>query len=151
MLAMWGYVLYLAFGPGRQPPPDRLDDPAFAVVAQERCDRALDEVAELPRAIEVDSAVERAAIVGRANEVFSEMLDDLEDAAPGGEDGDLVALWLADWRIYVGDRQAFADELRVDPDAQLLVTAKDRDQITEFLDAFAADNDMPACATPIDV
>ena len=27
MVAMWVYVLYLAFGPGRQPPPDRLDRP----------------------------------------------------------------------------------------------------------------------------
>ena len=30
LVSMWGYVLYLAFGPGRQPPIDRLDDPAFA-------------------------------------------------------------------------------------------------------------------------
>ena len=27
MVAMWGYVLYLAFGPGRADSPDRLDDP----------------------------------------------------------------------------------------------------------------------------
>ena len=31
------------------------------------------------------------------------------------------------------------------------MTAKDREQITEFLDAFAADNRMIACATPLDV
>jgi hypothetical protein len=31
------------------------------------------------------------------------------------------------------------------------VTAKDREQITEYLDAFAADNRMPSCGTPIDV
>ena len=42
MVAMWSYVLYLAFGPGRQDPPDRLDDPAFATAAQDRCDAALD-------------------------------------------------------------------------------------------------------------
>ena len=30
LVSMWGYVVYLAFGPGRQPPIDRLDDPAFA-------------------------------------------------------------------------------------------------------------------------
>ena len=31
------------------------------------------------------------------------------------------------------------------------MTAKDREQVTEYIDAFAADNHMPACATPIDV
>jgi hypothetical protein len=151
MVAMWVYVLYLAFGPGRQPPPDRLDDPAFAVAAQERCEAALDDVAELPRAVEAASPEARSEIVDQANERFAAMLDDLEAATPAGEDGELVSLWLADWRTYLGDRQDYADALLVDPDARLLVTARDREQITEYLDAFAADNDMPACATPIDV
>ena len=44
MVAMWGYVLYLAFVPGRQPPPDRLEDPSFGRAAQEVCSTALDDV-----------------------------------------------------------------------------------------------------------
>ena len=151
MVAMWGYVLYLAFGPGRQAPPDRLDDPAFAVAAQSRCDAALDEVAALPSASESASATERADVVDEANEIFDAMLDDLAVLTPSGEDGTLVRLWLADWRTYLADRQEYADALRSDPGAQLLVSAKDRDQITEHLDAFAADNRMIACGTPIDV
>lgn len=151
MIGMWGYVLYLAFVPGRQPPPDRLDDPGFAVAAQARCSAALDEVVTLPRAVEIDTADERAAVIDQANDLFAAMLDDLDDLAPGGTDGDLVRQWLDDWRTYLGDRESFAIALRLDPDAQLLVTAKDRDQITEHLDAFAADNHMPACATPLDV
>ena len=79
------------------------------------------------------------------------MVDDLEAIAPAGEDGEIVAEWIADWRTYLGDREAYADALRRDPEAQLLVTAKDREQITEYIDAFAADNHMTACATPIDV
>ncbi len=151
MVTMWGYVLYLAFGPGRQAPPDRLDDPAFAVAAQARCSAALDDVAVLPRAVATATADERAEVVGTANEIFASMLDDLETLAPGGEDGELVRAWLADWHTYLGDRQAYVVALRSDPAAQLLVSAKDREQITEFLDAFAADNQMIACATPIDV
>ena len=46
---------------------------------------------------------------------------------------------------------SLAINLLDDPEARLLVTARDREQITEYIDAFAADNDMPACATPIDV
>lgn len=151
MVTMWGYVLYLALGPGRQPPPDRLDDPTFAVAAQARCSAALDDVVGLPRAVETDTADERAAVIDQANDLFATMLDDLDALAPAGTDGSLVRQWLADWRTYLGDREAFAIALRRDPDAQLLVTAKDREQITEYVDAFAADNHMPACATPLDV
>ena len=73
-----------------------------------------------------------------ANERFGEMLDDLEAITPAGEDGELVTEWLADWRTYLEDRAAYVEALRSDPEAQLLVTAKDREQITEFIDAFAA-------------
>lgn len=151
MLAMWIYVLYLAFGPGRQAPPDRLDDPTFATAAQARCEEALAEVAELPRAADTPSAAERAEVVARANEVFAAMLDDLDGLVPGGEDGTLVRAWLTDWRTYLDDREAYATALRSDPDAQLLVSPKNSQQVTEYLDAFAGDNRMPACATPIDV
>jgi hypothetical protein len=151
MAAMWGYVLYLAFGPGRQAPPDRLDDPAFAIAAEARCHAALEEVDELPSASASASATERADVVDEANEIFAAMLDDLAVLTPSGEDGSLVRQWLADWRTYLGDRQEYAHALRSDPRAQLLVSAKDRDQITEYLDAFAADNRMTACATPLDV
>jgi hypothetical protein len=151
MVAMWGYVLYLAFGPGRQPPPDRLDDPAFAIAAQARCREALSEVAELPRAVDAGTADDRADVVMRANVSFAAMLDDLERLAPAGEDGDLVGEWLADWRTYLADREAYAAALHEDPEARLLVSPKDHEQITEHLDAFAADNRMTACATPLDV
>ncbi len=151
LLAMWGYVLYLAIGPGRQPPPDRLEDPTFAIEAQAECEAAHADVARLPRAVEAADAEERADSIEEADDRFARMLDDLAALAPPGEEGAIVTEWLADWRTYLGDREAYAEALRTDPDAQLLVTAKDRDQITDHLDAFAADNRMPACATPIDV
>jgi hypothetical protein len=151
LVLMWVYVLYLAIGPGRQPPPDRLDDPTFARQAQLICDSAHDEVDEVLPAFLSDDPSVRADAITRANDLFATMLDDLEAIAPRGEDGDLVMKWLADWRTYLGDRQAYADALRVDPEARLLVTAKDQAQITEFIDAFAADNKVTACATPLDV
>ena len=57
LVAMWGYVLYLAFGPGRQPPIDRLDDPAFARAAEIRCAEALELVEGLPVANASPTAV----------------------------------------------------------------------------------------------
>jgi hypothetical protein len=151
MLSMWAYVLYLAFVPGRQPPPDRLADPTFATEAQAICEAAHDDVSQLPRAVDAESATERADVVTQANERFAEMVDDLGAIAPDGEDGEIVAEWLADWRTYLQDRADHAEALRRDPDTQLIVTAKDREQITEYLDAFSADNKMISCATPIDL
>jgi hypothetical protein len=151
MLAMWGYVVYLAVGPGRQPPPDRLDDPAFAAAAQTVCRRALDDVGRLPPAAESPDPGARADTIDAANERFARMLDELTALAPPGADGEVVLEWLADWRVYLGDREAYAADLRTDPEARLLVTPKDREQVTEYIDAFAADNRMPACGTPLDV
>jgi hypothetical protein len=151
MVAMWAYVLYLAFGPGRQPPPDRLADPSFARQAQAICQGAHAEVAVLPRAVETKTAKERADIVDQANQSFTAMIDEIEPLAPGGEDGQIVAEWITDWRTYLDDRAAYAEALRRDPDARLFVTARDNEQVTEYIDAFAADNHMAACATPIDV
>ena len=150
MLGMWGYVVYLAFGPGRADPPDRLEHPTFARDAQARCSEALDRIAALPLAVEADTAAERAVVLEEANGHLAEMLDDLAALAPAGEEGELVDAWLADWRVYLGDREDYAAELREDPDARLLVTAKGGDQITDYLDAFAQDNRMPACSTPTD-
>jgi hypothetical protein len=151
LVTMWVYVLYLAFGPGRQPPPDRLADPTFATAAQERCRATLDQVATLPRAIDEATPAERADVVTEANGLFETMLDDLAEMTPDGDDGELVTEWLADWRTYLGDREAYAVAVRTDPHARLLVSAKHSQQVTEYIDAFAGDNKMISCATPIDV
>lgn len=151
MVAMWVYVLYLAFGPGRQPAPDQLSNPAFAKQAQVRCEAAHVDVATLPPAVEAKTAAARAEIIAQANARFTAMIDEIEPLRPGGDDGEVVAEWIADWRTYLADRTAYADALRKDPEARLYVTARDHAQVTEYIDAFAADNHMAACATPIDV
>ncbi len=155
MVSMWGYVLFLAFGPGRQPPIDRLDDPAFAEAGEARCAGALDEVDDLPVASESDTATERAGVLADADAVFAEMLDDLDgmvDLAPAGDQRRRATEWLGDWRIYLGDREAYAEALRTDPGARLLVSEKPGAgrQITGWIDEFAKANRMPSCITPTD-
>ena len=151
MVSMWVYVLYLAFGPGLQPPRDRVGDPAFGRTAETICNTAHADVSALPSATETPDNRQRAAVVVQANARFARMLDDLAAIAPAGDDGKIVREWIADWRTYLADREDYATALADDPGARLLVTAKDQQQITEFIDAFAADNRMIACATPIDV
>jgi hypothetical protein len=156
LVSMWCYVLFLAFGPGRQPPIDRLDDPAFAEAGEERCAEALDVVADLPVASESPTAAERADVIVEADAAYTAMLDDLDgmvDLAPAGDQRRRATEWLADWRTYIGDREAYAAALRSDPDARLLVSEKEGDgrQVTGWIDEFANANRMPSCVTPTDV
>ena len=66
-------------------------------------------------------------------------------------DTNLITLWLTDWRQYVVDRDDFSHALRSNPGATFGVTARDGQQITRAMDAFAGRNRMPSCATPDDV
>src|SRR5690606_1036047 len=154
--AMWAYVVYLAVGPGRQPPIDRLDDPAFAEAAEPRCAAAVEAVDELPVAAAVDTAEERAEVLDEANDSFEDMLDDLEgmlDLVRAGEQRGRAEAWRSGGRSYPGDRRPYAEALRVDPEARLLVSEKEGEgrHVTGWIDEFAKANRMPSCATPTDV
>ena len=153
MVAMWAFVLYLAVVRGRADSPDKLEDPTFAERAQEACSARLDLIAELPPAADAPDAATRGRTVAQANGHLADMLDDLAALEPlvaPGEDREIVGEWLTDWRTYLDDREAYAAALEEDPEARLFVTAKGGEQITEYLDQFARDNDMPACSTPAD-
>lgn len=155
LVVMWAYVVYLAVGPGRQPPIDRLSDPAFGRAAEERCAAAMDDVEALPVASEAEDAAERSDVLQRANGIYAEMLDDLDGLArlaPAGDERARTREWLADWQTYLGDRESYALALRTDPGARLLVSEKRGEgrHITGWIDEFAKANRMPSCATPDD-
>jgi hypothetical protein len=148
MVLMW---IYIFSGVAREDPPDSLSDPAFTAAAEPLCATAVDEVAGLPSAGAVTDAVERAEVLDEANAVFTAMVAELDAITVSDDsDADLIGQWLDDWRTVLDDRQAFADRLRVDEEAELLVTARGGRQITLTLDRFAEINDMPSCATPLD-
>lgn len=156
MVAMWGYVVFLAFGPGRQPPVDRLDNPDFAQAAEPRCADAVAEVTELPSASESDTPEARADVVEEANAVFAAMLADLEeltDLAPPGDQQVRAQQWLDDWHTFLDDRAEYAEALRSDPEARMLVSEKEGTgrHVTIWIDEFANANRMPSCASPTDV
>ena len=156
LVSMWGYVLYLAFGPGRQPPLDRLDDPAFAQAGEAHCAEAVAAVDALPGAGAAPDAADRADVIDRANAEYAAMLDDIEaelPLTPAGVQREHATEWIADWRLYLGDRAEFADALRADPEARLLVSEKPGEtrQVTGWIDEFALANRMDSCVTPTDV
>ncbi|WP_419929278.1 hypothetical protein [Candidatus Poriferisocius sp.] len=133
--------------------PDRLDDREWVAEAEARCAETRDELDRLPQAREAANMVDRAEQIDAATAVLAEMTADLAASAPGGDDGELVALWLESWRVYLGDRLAHADALRAGEDRQFRVTVDpDRgDGVDALLDAFAGRNRMPSCGDPLDI
>jgi len=98
---------------------------------------------------------ERADLLDRATVMVTEMVDDIEaDAPASGDDAVSLRGWFSDWRTYLADRDAYADRLRVDPDAKFLVSENGEfeDSVDKTIEVFAEDaNDIDACATPGDV
>jgi hypothetical protein len=150
IVLMW---LYVFTGAAAEDPPDQLDDDGFARTAEPLCAQAVEDLAALPSAGEAATAADRADVLDAANAVLTAMVDDLAAIeVDDTHDRELVDLWIADWRTYIDDRRAYADELRVDDTAELLVTAREGRQITLTIDRFASKvvNDMESCTTPLD-
>lgn len=147
LVALWVYLLVLA----DPDVPDELDDPAYGAAAEEVCAGARAAIDDLDPAVEAETPQQRGAIVADANTILAPMVDDLAALAPtDGRDARLIAAWLADWATYLDDRERYADELLAGEPAELLITARGTDQITETIDRFAAINDMVSCEVPLD-
>ncbi|MCY3637026.1 MAG: hypothetical protein OXH23_15605 [bacterium] len=133
--------------------PDRLDDRQWVAVAEARCAEARDELDRLPQARDAVDKADRADQIEASTAVLAEMTADLAASAPAGDDGELVALWLGSWEVYLGDRLAHADALRAGEDRQFRVTADPErgDGVDALLDAFADRNRMPSCGDPLDI
>lgn len=133
--------------------PDRLDDREWVADAEARCAETRDELDWLPQARDAASLADRAAQIEASTAVLAEMTSDLAASAPTGEDGELVALWLKSWEVYLDDRLAHADALRAGDDRQFRVTVDPErgDGVDALLDAFADRNRMPSCGDPLDI
>lgn len=151
MIAFWAWIF--AGGP-RKTNPDYLADRDFAAAAEARCGELRDQLAELPPAEDAESAADRAVVLAQANVLLGDMIDDIEAIAPdSGDDAKIVTGWLADYRTYLGDREAYATALRTDPGAQLILTENDRlrDGVDKTIQIFSQVNDIKDCDTPGDV
>ncbi|MCB1005675.1 MAG: hypothetical protein KDB35_15940 [Acidimicrobiales bacterium] len=150
LVLLWVYALS---GAARRDAPDLLDDPSFATAAEPVCAEARDALAELPPAQQAPSPEARATTLADANAVLATMVDDLAALAPEGDDRDarITALWLADWRTHLADRDRYVAALESGSTEPAQFTARGGRSITTTIDHFAEVNSMPSCATPLDV
>ncbi len=151
--AFWVWALFFA----SKESINRIEDRAWAAQAEQICARAQDERNALIDLREVDGddpamLAERADIVDRATDVLETMLDDVVAVLPSDPKGrELVPRWEADYRALVADRRAFTERLREADNSAFTETAIDGIPITEKLEVFATDNEMPSCAPPHDL
>ena len=135
---------------------NRFDDRAWAAQAEQICARAEVEREALIDLREVDGddpamLAERAGIVDRATDVLDRMLDDVVAVPPTDPKGrELVPRWEADYRTYLADRREFTARLRQGENEPFTETALDGIPISDKLEVFAGDNEMPSCAPPHD-
>lgn len=149
MVVFWALVFTGMLTPHN---PDRLPDRAWAKRSDAICEPVTNVIAALPNAGRARSGADRANTLDKGTAMLQNMLTALETNRPNTTDGQkTVAAWLADWHIYMGDREAFSNNLRREGGkAKPLFTqvhgSTAKQRITDFADA----NSMQNCEAPID-
>lgn len=136
---------------------NKIDDRAWAERAQAVCERT--EAARLDLADyseldidDPDQLARRAALVERATDGLEAMIDEIDAVPPADDKGrSIVPDWIADYRTYLTDRREYAAALRSGENVDFFETETDGIPVSERLETFAGDNEMPACAPPRDL
>jgi hypothetical protein len=153
LAAMWVYAFLFAPREGA----NRIGDRTWSERAEVRCAAAkveLLELADFRTIAEVGEGAlaEKAAIVDQTNEILAAMLDDLDAVTPADEKGqEIIPLWLGDYRSYLDNRRAYADQLRAGDNSGFAEAEIDGAPISGFINDVARQNEMPSCQTPVDL
>ena len=153
----WTWALFFA----SKEAVNRIEDRAWAERAELICQDANAARLELAdfRLIDVgdDDEVaarirERAEIVEASTDIIAAMLDDVVAVVPSDRKGvEIVPLWEADYRTYIDDRYTYAEQLRASGENLPFYETADGIPLSERIETFAGDNEMPACAPPRDL
>ena len=143
-VAFWTWALFFA----DKTAVNKIEDEAWAARAEAICEPVKREVRLLD--LETSSDLEvRAGLVLASTDLLSDMLDDVMAVTPSDEKGQaIVPDWEADYRTLLDDRYRYAEQLRSGEDGPFTETAVDGVPITERIETFAGDNEMPSCAPP---
>ncbi|MCU0261333.1 MAG: hypothetical protein MUE78_09965 [Ilumatobacteraceae bacterium] len=151
--AFWTWALFFA----SKEAVNKIDDRAWAARAQAICEQTAAEREALADYSELDiddpdQLARRAALVDTATDGLTAMLDEIEAVAPADEKGRaIVPDWIADYRRYLEDRREYTETLRGGENVDFLETEANGIPVSERLETFAGDNEMPACAPPRDL
>jgi hypothetical protein len=152
MVAVALFWFWIFSGAPRRDNPDRLEDRAWVERAEDTCARTMAGVDERSETAGREDRVARADAIDASSADLRAMVGALRDPLPDGAgDREVVERWLADWEELIANRETYADAVRDDPGARLLLTEKFDDPIDRVIEVFADVNDMPACGPAGDV
>ena len=144
LASFWIWALFFA----SKSAVNKVDDRAWAARAEATCAEFEIELRELDGRTSTDLN-ERAELVERSTDLLAAMLDEITAEMPTDDKGrSIVPAWEADYRTLLDDRYAYAAMLRSGQDGPFTETAVNNVPITERIETFAGDNEMPSCAPP---
>lgn len=139
---------------------NKIEDRGWAERAEQICDRAHDDRIALADFTRIDPTdpdqrelvLALADNLDAATDLLEEMLNNVVAVSPVDAKGrEIVPQWEADYRTYLEDRRVFTDDLRAGEVRGFTETAVDGIPISDKLETFATDNEMPSCAPPYDM
>ncbi len=144
MVVFWVWALLFA----SKESVNKIEDRDWAARAENICVRTDAALRALDAQASPDLVV-RADLVDESTDLLAAMLDDIVAVAPSDEKGRaIVPDWEADYRILLEDRYRYADQLRAGNNVAFTETAVSGVPITERIEKFTLDNEMPTCAPP---
>ncbi len=157
-VVFWTWALFFA----SKEAVNRIEDRAWAERAELICREATEERLSLADFRLIDGGDdaetvaarirERAEIVDRSTDIIGGMIDKVVAVDPADQKGrEIVPLWEADYRTYIEDRYRYARQLRESGENLPFYETADGIPISERIETFAGDNEMPACAPPRDL
>jgi hypothetical protein len=149
VVVMW---IWIFSGAAKKTNPDFLDDRTWVADAEETCAATAEQIEERSASAGRQDPDARADAIDASTDDLEAMLARLGDPLPESEaDRSVVEPWLDDYAQLLADRRAYADAVRVDPDARFLTTEKFNDPLDRVVQTFAEVNDMPSCIPAGDV
>jgi hypothetical protein len=151
---MWIY----AFGFAPRESFNKINDAAWKVRAQAHCKTAENirfSFEDLtPMKVDDPQALKtKANLVDAATDALEDAINLIAADKPADAKGqELVPEWIADYRTYISDRRAFAQELRTANIRPYFAESEVQGvPISERISKFARENDMKTCQTPYDL
>ncbi|MEM8620633.1 MAG: hypothetical protein AAGF73_13015 [Actinomycetota bacterium] len=144
LAAFWIWALFFA----SKEAVNKVNDRAWAERAEQICADVRPQLAALEVQESADLDV-RADLVVASTDLLAQMLDDVVAVPPADDKGQaIVPDWIADYRQLLDDRYAYAERLRAGENVPFTETAVRGVPITERIETFAGDNEMPSCRPP---
>jgi hypothetical protein len=148
--AFWVWALFFA----SKEAVNKIDDREWAERAESICAAAELQRLELTNNEEFDPddpalLIAHADLIDQATDIIEQMLDAVVARPPADDKGAaIVPLWEADYRTFIQNRRDYTANLRAGNADPFHEAAVDGIPISDKLEHFSGDNEMPSCAPP---